>query len=50
MSVDDVLLWLDDLANDTTPLETLNEWVRFVDIDGNDISVYFMFDDLPTLT
>ena len=47
VSVDDVLLWLDDLANDTTPLEILNEWVRFVDIDGNDISVYFMFDDLP---
>lgn len=47
VSVDDVLLWLDSLANDTTPLEILNEWVRFVDIDGKDISVYFMFDDLP---
>ena len=23
-SIDDVLLWLDDLANDTTPLEVLN--------------------------
>ena len=46
-SVDDVLLWLDDLANDTTPLEILNEFVRFVEIDGKDVTVYFMFDELP---
>ena len=46
-SVGDVLLWLDDLANDTTPLEILNEFVRFVEIDGKDVTVYFMFDELP---
>ena len=46
-SVDDVLLWLDDLANDTTPLEILNEFVRFVEINGKDVTVYFMFDELP---
>lgn len=45
-TIDDVLLWLDDLANDTTPLEILNEWVRFVEIDSEQITVYFMFDDL----
>ena len=46
-SIDDVLLWLDDLANDTTPLEMLNEWVRFVEISDEAVTVYFMFDDLP---
>ena len=46
-SIDDVLLWLDDLANDTPPLEILNEFVRFVEIDGKNITVYFMFDELP---
>lgn len=46
-SIDDVLLWLDDLANDTTPLAMLNEWVRFVEISDEAVTVYFMFDDLP---
>lgn len=46
-SVDDVLLWLDDLANDTTPLEILTEFVRFVEISKENITVFFMFDDLP---
>lgn len=45
-SIDDVLLWLDDLANDTTPLEVLNNFVRFVEI-GESVRTFFMFDDLP---
>ena len=45
--IDAVFLWLDDLASDTTPLEVLNEFVRFAAIDGEEITVFFMFDDLP---
>ncbi len=46
-SIDDVLLWLDDLATDTTPLEIMNDWIRFVEIDAHTVTIYFMFDDLP---
>ena len=45
--IDAVLLWLDDLASDTPPLEVLNEFVRFAEIDGERVTVFFMFDDLP---
>lgn len=46
-TLDDCLLLLDDLANETTPLEVLNNFVRFAEIDGEQIRVFFMFDDLP---
>lgn len=46
-TLDDCLLLLDDLANETTPLEVLNNFVRFAEIDGEQIRVFFTFDDLP---
>ena len=39
--------YIPDLANATTPLEVLNNFVRFVEIRGDDVTVFFMFDDLP---
>ena len=45
--IDDVYMWFDDLAEATTPLEVLSEFARFVEIDGEQITVFFMFDDLP---
>lgn len=47
VGINEVMLWLDDLANSTTPLEILNNFVRFVEIRGDDVTVFFMFDELP---
>ena len=47
VGIDEIMLWLDDLASATEPNEVLNEFVRFAEIKGDDVTVYFMFDDLP---
>ena len=47
VGIDEVMLWLDELSSAISPLEVLNEFVRFVEIDGEDVTVFFMFDELP---
>ena len=44
--VDELMLWLDEIATELTPLDILNKFVRFAEIDGksNRIRVYFAFD------
>ena len=44
--VDELMLWLDEIATEITPLDILNKFVRFAEIDGksNRIRVYFAFD------
>lgn len=46
-TLDDCLLVLDDLANKTTPLAVLNNFVRFAEIDGEQIRAFFTFDEMP---
>ena len=41
---DELLLWLDDLSTEQTPLEIMQNFVRAVEIDGNEVLVYFTFD------
>ena len=38
------MLWLDDAAENLTPEVILGTFVRFVEIDGKTLNVYFAFD------
>ena len=44
--VDELMLWLDEIATELTPLDILNKFVRFAEIDSknNRVRVYFAFD------
>lgn len=42
--VDELMLWLDDAAENLTPKVILGHFVRFAEIDGETLSVYFAFD------
>ena len=44
--VDELMLWRDEIATELTPLDILNKFVRFAEIEGksNRIRVYFAFD------
>ena len=44
VGVDELMLWLDDAAENLTPDVILNTFVRFVEIDGQTLNVYFAFD------
>jgi len=44
IGVDELMLWLDDAAENLTPEVILGTFVRFVEIDGKTLNVYFAFD------
>lgn len=44
VGVDDLMLWLDDAAETLTPDVILETFVRFAEIDGKTLKVYFAFD------
>lgn len=44
IGVDELMLWLDDAAENLTSEVILGTFVRFVEIDGKTLNVYFAFD------
>lgn len=44
IGVDELMLWLDDAAENLTPEVILGTFVRFAEIDGKTLNVYFAFD------
>ena len=44
IGVDELMLWLDDAAENLTPEVILGTFIRFVEIDGKALNVYFAFD------
>lgn len=44
VGVDELMLWLDDAAEELTPEVILGTFVRFAEIEGNEIMVYYAFD------
>ena len=44
VGVDEIMLWLDEAAEELTPQIILKTFVRCVEIDGNELRLYFAFD------
>ena len=44
LGVSELMLWLDTIAETLSPVEIISNFIRFVEIDGDTVMVYFAFD------
>lgn len=45
LSLDDYLAWLDTLGAESDPFEIIDTFIRFIQIDGDEVQLYFSFDN-----
>lgn len=45
LSLDDYLAWLDTLGAQSDPFEIIDTFIRFIQIDGDEVQLYFSFDN-----
>ncbi len=45
LSLDDYLAWLDTLGAESDPFEIIDTFIRFIQIDGDEVQLFFSFDN-----
>ena len=45
MTLDDYMAWLDTLGASSDPYEIIDTFIRFIQIDGDEVQIYFSFDN-----
>ena len=45
LTLDDYMAWLDTLGASSDPYEIIDTFIRFIQIDGDEVQIYFSFDN-----